>query len=110
MKIRAMIPAILALVILVGGPFGFGRMCDTDARGGLACYCCSDLGKNCTMISCEGCCGAHAGSVADRWSPEMIPTFLPPLFFLKAATNRGEALQPPESVCLEIPDKPPKRA
>ncbi len=77
MKIRTLIPAIIALVMLVGGPFGFGTMCDTDPRGGLICYCCSATGKNCTMISCAGCCGAHAGSVADRWSPEMIPESFP---------------------------------
>ena len=109
MKIHTLIPAIIALVILVGGPFGFGTMCDTDLRGGLICYCCSDTGKNCTMISCAGCCGAHAGSAADRWSPEMIPEFFPAKIPMKIVYGNGEVIQLPETVYLEVPDKPPKR-
>jgi len=109
MKIHALIPATIALVILVGGPFGFGPMCNSDPRGGLICYCCSDTGKNCTMISCSGCCGAHTGSVTDRWSPEMIPASFLPVFSLKIVTTAGDVIGSPETVYLEVPDKPPKR-
>lgn len=108
MKIRTMIPAIIALVILVGGAFGFGWLCDTDPRGGLICYCCSDTGKHCTMISCTGCCGAHTGSVADRWSPEMIPEFFPATIPVTIAHGDGETIRSPEIVYLEVPDKPPE--
>ena len=108
MKIHTLIPAIIALVILVGGPFGFGPMCDTDPHGGLICYCCSETGKNCTMISCSGCCGAHAGFAADRWSPEMIPESFPAIIPMKIVYGDGEAIRSPETVYLEVPDKPPK--
>lgn len=108
-KIHTLIPAIIALVILVGGPFGFGTSCDTDLRGGLICYCCSDTGKNCTMISCAGCCGAHTGTPTDRWSPEMILGSLPPIAPLRVVYGGGEAIRSPETVFLEVPDKPPNR-
>ena len=108
MKIRTLIPAIIALVILVGGPFDLGRMCDTDPRAGLICYCCSDLGKNCTMISCAGCCGAHAGASADRWSPEMIPERFQTITPLQVVYGKKEAIRLPETVYLEVPNRPPK--
>ncbi|MHB8770461.1 MAG: hypothetical protein ACYC7J_05655 [Syntrophales bacterium] len=110
MKIHTLIPAILALVILAGGPFGFGKRCETDPRAELICYCCSDMGKNCTMISCAGCCGAHAGSAADRQLPEMLPESFPTLAPANIAYGDGESLRLPETVYLEVPDKPPKRA
>jgi hypothetical protein len=108
MKIRTLIPAIIALVILVGGPFGFGRPCDTDPRAGLLCYCCSAMGENCAMISCEGCCGAHAGASADRWSPEMVPESFPIQTPFNVVSGDHEAVRSPETVYLEVPDKPPK--
>ena len=108
MKIRTLIPAIIALVILVGGPFGFGPLCDSDPHGGLLCYCCSDRGENCAMISCSGCCGAHAGVSADRWSPEMIPESFSNNNPMKVVYGNREAIRSPETVYLEVPDKPPK--
>lgn len=111
MKIRNMIPAILAIVMLVGGPFGFGQMCDSDPRAGLLCYCCSDTGEKCTMISCSGCCGAHAGAAADRWSPELTLESVPTITPLKKIVYADrEAAQPPATVYLEVPDQPPKPA
>jgi hypothetical protein len=107
MKIRNMIPAILALVILVGGPFG--RLGDSDPRGGLLCYCCSTTGEKCTMISCSGCCGAHAGATADRWSPEMTLESFPAVIPVKIVYGDREAVRSPEAVYLEVPDKPPKQ-
>lgn len=111
MKIRTLIPAILALVMLLGGPFGFGRPCDSDPRAGLLCYCCSDTGERCTMISCSGCCGAHASATADRWSPELtlesVPTITP---MKKIVYGPLEALRSPKAVYLEVPDHPPEQA
>lgn len=109
-KIQRLFPTIIALVILVGAPFGLGPLHDTDPAGGLICYCCSDMGKSCTMISCAGCCGSHAGTPADRWSPEMIPEFFPPLVPVKIAYGSGDATRMPETVYLEVPDKPPQGA
>ena len=109
MKIRTLIPAIIAVVILAGGPFGFGPMRDTDARGGLICYCCSAMGTNCTMISCDGCCGAHAGSAADRWSPEMILGSFPIITPVQIVYGDSEVVRSPEIVYLEVPDKPPEK-
>lgn len=104
-----MIPAIIALVILVGGPFGFGPMYDSDPHNGLICYCCSAMGENCTMISCSGCCGAHAGAPADRWSPEMTLESFPAIIPVKIVYGNREAVRSPETVYLEVPDKPPNR-
>jgi hypothetical protein len=109
MRIRALIPAVIAVIVLVGGPFGFGPMRDTDARGGLICYCCSSMEKNCAMISCAGCCGAHAGSVADRWSPEMILVSFPTITPLQIVHGGSEAVRSPETAYLEVPDKPPEK-
>jgi len=109
MKVCRLIPAIIALAILVGGPFGLGRMCDTDPRGGLICYCgCLERGGNCTMISCEGCCGGHTGSVTDHRSPEMTLEPFPENITLLIAYGDREASGLPENVYLEVPDKPPK--
>ena len=109
MKKRTLIPTIIAVVILAGGPFGFGPMRDNHARVGLICYCCSAMGTNCTMISCEGCCGAHVGSAADRWSPEMILGIFPTITPLKIVYGHREAVRLPEIVYLEVPDKPPEK-
>jgi hypothetical protein len=108
MKIRTLIPAIIALVILVGGPFGFGTMRDPDPHGGLICYCCTAEGEKCTMISCSGCCGAHAGAAVDRWSPEMILESFPMITTLKVVYGDQAASRSPETVYLEVPDQPPK--
>jgi hypothetical protein len=108
MKIRTLIPAIIAIVILVGGPFGFGPLRDTDPRGGLVCYCCSAAGQTCPMISCSCCCGGQAGLTADRWSPEMILVSFPTITPLQIVYGDIEAVRSPETVYLEVPDKPPK--
>jgi hypothetical protein len=110
MKIRTLIPAILALIMLVGGPFGFGKPCDPDPRAGLLCYCCSDTGEKCTMISCSGCCGAHGGAAADRWSPEMTLESFPAVVPIKIVYSDRETVRAPEAVYPEVPDKPPERA
>jgi hypothetical protein len=110
MKIHSLIPAILALVMLVAGPFGFGQLCDSDPRAGLLCYCCSNNGEKCTMISCSGCCGAHVGTPADRWSPELTLDSFPAIISLKIVYDIPEAARTPEAVYLEVPDKPPERA
>lgn len=108
MKIRT-IPAIIALIMLLGNPFGFGRLIDSDPSAGLLCYCCSTAEGNCPMLSCSGCCGgAHAVAPADRWSPEMTLESLP--FIIPAAFVYGgcETEPSPETVYLDLPDKPPK--
>ena len=110
MKIRTMIPAIVALVMLVGGPLGVGPSCESDPRAGLVCYCGCATEENCTMISCSGCCGAHAGASADRWSPEMILESFPSIIPVKVVYGSGETIRFPETVYLEVPEKPPRRA
>ena len=110
MKVYKLIPAIIALVILVGSPFGFGTLCDTDPRGGLICYCgCSERGEGCTMISCQGCCGGHTGAVTDRWSPEMSLESFPLIVNMKTVYGDAVPGRSPETVYLEVPDKPPQK-
>jgi len=108
MKIRTMIPAIIALVMLVGGPFGFGSSCGSDPRGGLVCYCGCARGEDCTMISCSGCCGAHAAAAAESSSSEMIPEYFPMIIPVKIVYGDLEAIPLPETIYLDVPDKPPK--
>lgn len=111
MKKHTLIPAIIALVILLGGPFGLGSRCDSDPRGGLRCLCCADQGPGCTMISCSGCCGGQGGQASpDRWSPEMVPASRPEMISLRVVAGLGETAIPPQSVCLDVPKKPPRRA
>jgi hypothetical protein len=108
MKIRTLIPAIIALVILVSGPFGFGPLRDSNPRGGLICYCCSAVDQNCPMISCACCCGGQAGFTADRWSPEMILVSFPATTPLQIAYGDIETVGSPETIYIEVPDRPPK--
>jgi hypothetical protein len=108
MKIRTMIPAIMALAMLLGSPFGLGPMCNPDPRE-LVCYCCSAMGENCTMISCSGCGGAHAASAADRWSPEMILESFPSIIPVQIVYGDREGIRSPETIYLDVPDKPPKK-
>jgi hypothetical protein len=108
MKIRTLIPAIIALIMLVSGPFGIGPTHDPDPRGGMICYCCSAMGKNCTMISCSGCCGSHAGFVDERWSPEMILESVPAIAPWQVAYGEGEESRSPQTVYLEVQERPPE--
>jgi hypothetical protein len=109
MKIHTMFPAIIALAILVGGPFGFRPMCDSDPRRGVICYCCSAIEENCAVISCSDCCRVHAGALADSGWPEMIPESFPAIIPVKIVYGNREAIRLPESVYLEVPNKPPMR-
>jgi hypothetical protein len=110
MKIRTLIPAIVALIMLLGAPFGVGPMRDSDPRGGLLCYCCSGMEENCTMLSCAGCCGAHHGVINDRWSPEMTLDALPQITPLRVVYGEKEASQLLPTIYLEVPDMPPRQA
>ena len=111
MKKVKWIPAIIALVILLGGPFGLGMPCDSDPRAGLRCFCCADQAQGCTMISSSGCCGVSSGQASpDRWSPEMLPVSRPEMTPLMVFAGVGEAAVPPQSVCLDVPEKPPRPA
>lgn len=110
MKIRALIPTIIALAILVGGPFSYGPICGSDPQRGLTCYCCSGTGMNCTMISCAGCGGSHGSAAVDRWSPEMVPESFELLSAAAFAYRGKERSLLPEMAYLEVPHKPPNRA
>lgn len=110
-KKGTLIPAIIALVILLGGPFGLGMPCDSDPRAGLRCLCCADQAQGCAMISCSGRCGGQSGQASpDRWSTEMIPASRPEMTPLMVVAGLGEAAVPPQSVCLDVPRKPPRPA
>jgi len=110
MKIRRLIPAVIAFVILLSAPFSHVLTHDSDPRGGLVCYCCSAMGQKCAMISCMGCCGNRPGDVVDRWAPEMVLESNHLLSPLKISCRDKEISRIPETVYLEVPDKPPKTA
>ena len=96
---------MIAMVMLLGVPFGVGTMCDSDPQRGLICYCCS---SGCTMISCSGCRGPHTVSPADRWSPEMTLESFSPQSSVRVLYCDEESFQSPESITLDVPDKPPR--
>ena len=110
MKIRNLIPVIITIIVVLSAPFSHLPTSDSDPHGGLICYCCSALGEKCSMISCSGCsgCKTQTGDV-DRWSPEMILSsfhLISPLRFIYYEAECGRS---PESVCLDVPKKPPNR-
>jgi hypothetical protein len=107
MKIRAMIPTLFALAILVGGPISNGFRCDSDPQGGLMCYCCLGKAVNCTMLSCSGCGGAHHRAAADRWTPELTFETFHLLSPAKMVYCEKTISLSPETAYLEVPDKPP---
>jgi hypothetical protein len=110
MKKRNLIPGIIAIIVVLSAPFSHLPMSDSDPHGGLICYCCSALGEKCSMISCSGCggCGAKTGDV-DRWSPELLPHSFHALSHLRFVYRGMESCRSPESVCLDVLDKPPNR-
>jgi hypothetical protein len=108
MKTGKLIPLVIALIVLLSGPFSHVRICDSDPRGGLICYCCSASGQKCTMISCSGCCGSRSRDAIDRWSPEMVLALIHPFSPLPLACWVTQIFQTPESVFLDIPHQPPK--
>ncbi|MDA8125433.1 MAG: hypothetical protein M0009_09620 [Deltaproteobacteria bacterium] len=109
MKIRALLPTLFALAMLIGAPINNGLRCEADPRGGLICYCCQDKAAGCTMLSCSGCGGAHHSAAMERWSPEM--TFEPFQLLSPARTIYCEKITTlaPEFAYREVPDKPPNR-
>jgi hypothetical protein len=111
MKLRALILAFTAFLMLVGGPFGLGTRCDSDPRGGLTCYCCADLGENCAMISCSGCCGGHAGKAATDSRPSvLVLEYFSADPLLRVAYGDLDTFGEPQIIYLDVPDKPPKHA
>ncbi len=110
LKTATLIPLILAVLILAGGPFSHGSLCLSDEPEGLLCYCCFGPGMSCTMISCSGCCGAHGSALQDRWSPEMLPEAFHLGALLKFVYCGNPLFPLPEIPYLEIQDKPPNRA
>lgn len=108
MKICKLIPSIIVCVVLLSAPFGHMKTYGSDPHGGLICYCCSAAGQKCAMLSCSGCCGSHAGDVVDRWSPEMVLGSIHPIPLLHVAYRETEPPKTPETVYLEVPDKPPE--
>jgi hypothetical protein len=108
MKIGRLIPATIAIILLLGTPFCHLLAQASDPRGGLVCYCCSAPGQKCTMISCSGCCGKPAGEAVGRWSPELVLEAIPPPFPLPMASPLAQHFPTPESAYLEIPHAPPR--
>jgi len=108
MKIRAFLPSLIALVVLLGSPFGSLPLCASKPpHGGLLCYCCADTaGKPCAMISCKGCKSRGALEVPN-WVPEMIFSSCVPILHLTPVFFETASFCPPGTVYLEVPVKPP---
>jgi len=106
MKIRTFIPAIIALLVLLNSPFSYMPLCGPKPNGGLACYCCSDTGKKCAMISCTGC-KAKGDLNESRWTPEMILDSFYPILQTTPVYTETEFSTMPENIYIEVPVNPP---
>jgi hypothetical protein len=107
MKVRAFMPALIALIVLLGSPFSSVPLCASKPHGGLVCYCCADMaGKPCPMISCKGCKGRGALDVPP-WTPELIVALVEPILYLTPVFFETASFCPPETVYIEVPIKPP---
>ncbi|MCK9392432.1 MAG: hypothetical protein M0Q01_12810 [Syntrophales bacterium] len=106
MKIRSFIPACFALFVLLASPLNSGWFVNSLPHGGLVGYCCLDAGKQCTMICCGGC-KAKTGGEVPSWTPELIFASLATAFHLRPDLFEVSSVYPPESVCLDVPVKPP---
>ena len=108
MKIRAFLPALIALIILTGSPFSTLLNITAKPHGGLVCYCCKDASTPCVMISCN-CCQDKPGLEIPRWMPEIIFDSHYPGISIKPAYTEIPGCIMPESIYMDVPVKPPNR-
>lgn len=107
MKIRAFLPALIALLILLGLPYTpLMRVVVSKHHGGLVCYCCTNAAKPCVMISCS-CCKDKTGIDIPRWVPEMIFNSHHPVVSIKLVYTETEFSITPGKVYIEVPVQPP---
>jgi len=109
MKRCKSIPAIIALLVLLNFPFSYLPLRVDAQQKGLVCYCCIGMDKKCPMISCAGpCCNAKTGVNMPRSMTEiMVPPHLE-IVYLKSATYQADSIQRPDTVYLDVPDRPPE--
>lgn len=105
MRIRTLTPAIVALIVILCAPFSSMLNCGPPSHGGLICYCCA-AGENHTMISCSKCKMDTALHNFDS-SPEIILESFDHLIFLQISYSKCDTSQPPGTVYIEVPVKPP---
>ncbi len=107
MKIRAFVPAFIALFILLSSSYTpLLRIVAFKNHPGLVCYCCTKAAKPCVMISCS-CCKDKTGIDIPRWVPEMIFNSHHPVVSIKLVYMEKEFHTVPEKVYIEVPFQPP---
>ncbi len=104
MRIHTFASTIAALIVILCTPFSSMLSCGSPSHGGLICYCCA--GKNCTMISCSGC---KMDTALDDFgsSPEIILESFDQSIPLQPSYSEWDTFQPPGTVYIEVPVKPP---
>ncbi|PKN19133.1 MAG: hypothetical protein CVU71_10175 [Deltaproteobacteria bacterium HGW-Deltaproteobacteria-6] len=107
MKLRAFLPAFIALIILTGSPFGSLMRVAERPHGGLECFCCQDSAKPCVMISCS-CCNDQTDRDMPQWMPEMIFTPHHSSVSIKPVYTQAPCFLMPESICMDVPVLPPE--
>ncbi len=101
-RLAVFLPALIALVLLVGSPFCLSL----GNGGGLACYCCSGAKGECLMSACPNCRNDTDQSGLS-WSPDLILSSFALAVFAQPVRDHSGYLLPPSAVYLEVPVKPP---
>ena len=104
MRICKLIPAIVAVIVILCSPFSSMPLFADPPHSGLICYCC--IGKNCTMLSCSKCKIASFTDSAGSASEIILESFNQ-LIVLQPACGKRDTFQPPGTVYIEVPVKPP---
>ncbi len=108
MKTGALIPTILALVIIVCSPFNFAPASDSGLQGGLVCYCCMSKGITCTcsLLSCPKCQAGDEAQDSDR-VPDLINHSFQWGIHFQPVFYKAESPYSPKTVYGKVPVKPP---
>lgn len=94
------------LFFLMNTPFNFIQLCTSTPQKALTCYCCDNKDKTCTMIFCSGC-RTKTGLDFPQSTQEMAVCSLYPTIHMAPIDSETESANRPETVYLEIPDRPP---
>jgi hypothetical protein len=108
MRRVAIIPAVIALTVLLCTPFSFVSAYGSAQPGGLVCYCCSGQGMacSCTAFSCPRC-NSKTESPDTDWSPDLIlPSFEMAIHFHQLV-SAPVCYYPPRTIYAQVPVKPP---
>lgn len=110
MRTNSMMPVILFLLVtaLLCAPGIDIPPDDSEARGGLICYCCSTTCSGC-MVTAPCTCNHKAVAGIAAWSSDMLPGSFTMTIVFWPLQGWTESFPPPKLVYLNPPVKPPKK-